>query len=83
VLKPRKIDGPCNSRKPKTRRYVKPGNFTRKESIATPPRREQGHASNSVRLRRIVWERKRKPELLKKLVDLKRRGKMSEGWRRD
>jgi hypothetical protein len=48
---------------------------------ATPRRRERRHASNCVR--RIGWERKRKLKLLKKPDDLKRKGKMGEGGRRD
>jgi hypothetical protein len=76
VLKPEKIDVPCNSRKQRTRRYVKPGNFNKKGSTAAPRRRERRHW---VRAMKVVWNKKRKPALLmKKPDDVKRKGEISE-----
>jgi hypothetical protein len=78
VLKPTKISGLCNSLKPNRRRYVQPGNFNWERGIATARRRERRHASNCVRSRKVLWKGTRKPELPKKLDDLKRKKKPSE-----
>ena len=81
MLKPEKIDVPCNSQKQRTRCYVKPGNFNKKGSTAAPRRRERRHW---VRTLKVVWKKKRKPALLmKKPDDVKRKGEISERWRRD